>query len=181
MKKDLSMNSTAVGGTAVLEMDGTLSAQDVSVSKATPSIEPDIPSLLGFILRTALNVAFVHWLTNVSRSTGGYVKFLREYADCPLLLGNDGNPVALYEFIEAIDGMVDYELLREEFPTLSFAQINGAISFLRKVAQFNSERIDIDELEDLETADDPDLIEALKKAIADQETSRVLNHSERNR
>jgi len=181
MRKDLSKNSTAVGGTAILEMDGALSVQDASVSKATPSIEPDFPSLLGFILRTALNVAFVHWFTNVSRATGGHVKFLHEYADCPLLLGNDGRPVALYEFIEAIDGAVDYDLLREEFPTVSFAQIHGAISFLRKVAQFNSAGVDIDEQEDLAAASDHNLIEALKKAIADQEVTRVLDHSERDR
>lgn len=194
MRRDLSKNSTVVGGTAVLsksstaigetavlEMDGALSNPDAVVSKAALSIEPNIPSLIGNILRSAMNIVVVGWLTNASRSTGGYVKFLDDHADLPVLLGNDGNPVALFEFIEAIDGAVDYESLREELPTLSYAQINGAISFLRKVAQFNTEGVDIDELEDQEAADDSDLIEELKKAIANQETSRVLDHSELNR
>jgi hypothetical protein len=177
-----SVNSTAASGTVVFEVDNTLSHSGAMISKATSSSEtPTFSSILGNVLREALNMAFVHWLTNASRSTGGFVKFLDDHADLPVLLGNDGNPVALFEFIEAIDGVVDYEALREELPTLSYAQINGAISFLRKVAQFNTNGVDIDDLEDQETANDPDLIEAMKKAIADQETSRVLNHSERNR
>lgn len=184
MRRDLSANSTistAFSRTAFLEVDTALSNPDALVSKATPSSAPDIPSIIGKMLRSAVNIVVVHWLAHASQSTGGHVKFLSEYADLPVLLGNDGNPVALFEFIEAIDGAVDYEALREELSTLSYAQINGAISFLRKVAQFNTNGVDIDELEDQEDAEDPNLIEALMKAIDDQETSRVLNHSERNR
>lgn len=181
MSKGLSINSTAVSGSAVFEMDGALSFQDASVSEAPPSVEFRWSSLLENVLQAFRNTTVIHCFVTASQATGNYVKFLPKYDFCPLLMGNDDNPVALYEFIEALDGAVNYELLKEEFPNLSFAQINGAISFLRKVAQFNIQGIDIDEIEDLETANDPDLIESLKKAIADQETSRVLDHSERNR
>lgn len=183
MRRDLSKNTTAVGGTTVLEftnttavggstvleMDGGHSNPDVLASKATQSVKPKNSSSIGDILQSvmtsAMNIAAVAWLTNASRSTGGHVKFLSEFSDLPVLLGNDGNPVALFQFIEAIDGAVDYESVGEKLPTLSYAQMNGAISFLRKVAQFNTKRIDIDESEDLEAADDPDMIEA-------QETER---------
>lgn len=183
MRRDLSggsTSSTATSMSTVFEVDIAYSDPSTLDVKATPTAEPDIPSLIVRILRDVVNLGVAHWLTTASESTGGYVKFVPEFAHCPVLLGNDGQPVALFEFIEAIDGVIDYESLKEELPTLSFAQINGAILFLRKAAQFNTEGIDIDEVEDLEAANDPHLIEALKQAIADQETARVLDYSKRN-
>jgi uncharacterized protein (DUF433 family) len=184
MKTDLYinyMNSTAIGETAVYDVDSAYSFYGASVSEALPSVEFKWSSLLENALRAFRNATIVHCFVVASQATGDYVKFLPKYHYCPILIGNDDRRVALYEFVEALDGAVDYDQLKEEFPNLSFAQINGAISFLRKITQFNTQGIDIDEMEDLETANDPHLIEALKKAIVDQETSRVLDHSERNR
>lgn len=184
MKNDLfinSINSTAIGGTTVYDVDSALSFYGTSVSEALPSVEFKWSSLLENVLQAFRNATVVHCFVVASQATGNYVKFLPRYDYCPALIGNDDRRVALYEFVEALDGAVDYDQLKEEFPNLSFAQINGAISFLRKIAQFNTQGIDIDEIEDLKAADDPELIEALKKAFADQETSRVLDHSELNR
>jgi hypothetical protein len=54
-------------------------------------------------------------------------------------------------------------------------QIDGAISFLRKVAQYNPHEIDFDAMEDEEIRSDPAFLDELRRALADKETSRVLN------
>jgi hypothetical protein len=184
MKNDPFMNSmysTSISGTAVYEVDSALSPSGASVSEAPPSAGFNWSSLLENALRAFRNATVVHCFFVASRATGNHVKFLPRYAFCPILIGNDDRRVALYEFVEVLDGVVNYDRLKKELPNLSFAQINGAISFLRKIAQFNTQGIDFDEREDLEAANDPELIEALKKAIDDQEISRVLNHRERDR
>jgi hypothetical protein len=94
----------------------------------------------------------------------------------PALIGSDERPVFLYQFVEALDGLVDYDSIKETFPTLSYAQIDGAMSFLRKAAQLNARGVDIDELESEADADDARLIDALRNALNDRETSRVLNN-----
>ena len=127
----------------------------------------------------ALNrIAFLKTLLESSNATGGYVQIHQELGCLPALIGNDERPVYLYQFVEALDGAVDYDVLKEEFPALSYAQINGAINFLRKVAQFNARGVDIDALEDEEDANDEGLMDALRNALTHGETSRVLNNSE---
>jgi hypothetical protein len=123
-------------------------------------------------------IAYLKTLLESSDSTGGYVQIQQELGCLPALIGNDERPVFLYEFVEALDGAVDYDVLKEEFPTLSYAQINGAINFLRKVAQFNMRGVDIDALEDEEDANDEELMNALRNALTHGETSRVLNNGE---
>jgi hypothetical protein len=117
----------------------------------------------------------------ISKTTGGYVRILPELSWCPVLIGSDQRIIPLYQVVEAIDGLVDYDAIREEFPTLSYAQIHGALSFLRKIAQLNIKGIDIDEMEDEELAQDENFMTELRRGFADQEISRVLNFDERNR
>ncbi|MCA1612590.1 MAG: hypothetical protein LC800_00245 [Acidobacteria bacterium] len=134
-------------------------------------------TLAGEASINALNkIALFKAFLESSASTGGYVQIQEELGCLPALIGNDDNPVYLYEFVEALDNAVDYDVLKEEFPTLSYAQINGAISFLRKVAQLNVRGVDIDALEDEADAHDSQLIEALRTALNDRETVRVLNN-----
>ncbi len=113
-----------------------------------------------------------------NEASGGYVKLLPELRFCPVLVGDDDKPVPLYELIEVIDGVVDYNEIQDEFPGLSFAQIDGAISFLRKIAQFNILGVDFDDLEDEMLAEDEGLLEELRNALANQEISRVLDFGE---
>lgn len=117
-------------------------------------------------------------LADASTATGGHVIFSPDYHFFPVLLGGDSQPVPLYELVEVLDGLVDYAALKEEFPSLSYAQINGALLFLRKVAQFNVHGVDVDEMEAAEIADNPAFLEELRRAVADQEISRVLNYHE---
>lgn len=126
---------------------------------------------------SALNkIELFNTLLDSSALTGGYVQFRQELGCLPALIGNDSRPVFLYEFIEVIDGLVDYHRVMEEFPTLSYAQINGAISFIRKLAQVNAKDIDIDALEDEIDANDVELTDALRDGLINGENLRVLNN-----
>jgi len=65
-----------------------------------------------------------------SETTGSHVELSPEFYFCPTLKDNLGRVVPLYEFVEILDELIDYEDIKKELPTFSFAQINGAISFL---------------------------------------------------
>jgi membrane protease subunit (stomatin/prohibitin family) len=107
-----------------------------------------------------------------SLATGGYVHVLPQMGYMPILIGNDDQPVYLYQLIEMFEGFLDYDALLAEFPTLNFSQISGAISFLRKIAQVNSRQIDVDELEDQL---DADFVGELRQAFGERgNTARVL-------
>lgn len=146
----------------------------------TTSSVADVDTLLTVVQEAttkALNrIALLKVLVECSVSTGGYVQVNPQIGCLPMLVGNDSRPVFLYQFVEALDGLVDYDRIREEFPTLSYAQIDGAMAFIRKVAQINARGIDIDELEDAADAEDAQLIDALRTAVNDRETSRVLHN-----
>ena len=97
----------------------------------------------------------------------------RQFAHMPYLRGNDGQPVFLFEFIEVIDEYLDCDRLKQEFPTLSYGQMAGAIAFLRKVSQFNTRNIDIESLEDADLEDSPEFQSMIEKLLADQEATIV--------
>jgi uncharacterized protein (DUF433 family) len=120
-------------------------------------------------------IAVFEMLNKFSVFTGGYVQIIPEMGCLPALIGNDARPVFLYEIIETIDNLVDYAAIKEALPTLSYAQISGAIAFVRKVAQLNARGIDIDEIEDELDANDAQLMDALRIARNDMEIKRVLN------
>ena len=120
-------------------------------------------------------VEVVDVFNELSKKTGGYVQLRPEFSYCPVLMGNDNQPVFLFQFVEVLDEMVDFSNIREELPTISFAQIDGAISFLRKLAQFNSKDFDIDNFADEELIQNERFLNELRQAFTHQETTRVLN------
>ena len=154
-----------------------LAYNDTGYSPA--GISQQMGSLLEQSHQTQKLLSVLDTLANVSDSAGGYVQLRPEYRFCPVLIGSDNQAIPLYEFVEVIDGLVDYEGIREAFPNLSYAQIHGAISFLRKLAQFNASGIDMDDLEDESITEDEALMDELKRALADQEITRVLNLNKR--
>ena len=113
-----------------------------------------------------------------SVDTGGHVQLLQEFSFCPVLMGSDSLPVFLYEFIEIIDETVDYDRIREELPTITSAQIDGAISFIRRLTQFNMKNVDIDGLIDQELTQSNNLLIGLTEGLGDQENNLVLNLEE---
>lgn len=139
---------------------------------------------LRFLEQTASRVqntlAEIRFLQRSSESTYNNVQLLEDFSFCPVLIGNDQHPIFLSNFIEVVDELLDYDKIKGEFPTLSFAQIHGAIEFLKKISQFNSKGIDIEDFEDSVISENEELIQALKAAIANQETTRVLNRGEYN-
>lgn len=143
---------------------------------ASPSTQTTIiDSLLQSISQQQQAAQVVLALSRCSDATGGYVQLKHEYSYVPVLIGNDQTPIPLYHFVEVIDEFVDYDKVKEALPTLSYAQINGAIAFLRKASQYNPQGLDFDLMEDEAEANDPALLNEIKKALADEETSRVLN------
>jgi len=123
------------------------------------------------------NIALL--LYRASKSTGDYVKLLPKHRFCPALINDDQTVVGLYQFVELLDEITDYDKIKKELPGLSYAQINGALMFLRKISQFNIDDVDMDDLEEEGISKDPEFISQLRQALADQETIRVLDSNER--
>lgn len=120
-------------------------------------------------------------LVKASEITGSYVELSPEFYFCPVLKDNTGRVVPLYEFVEILDELIDYEDIKKELPTFSFAQINGAVAFLRKIAQFNSADIDIDAVMDEDLVQDQVFLDELRQGLTDQESNYVLNLDQPNR
>jgi hypothetical protein len=114
-------------------------------------------------------------LLSLSEATGGYVLMESETKFLPYLRGSDGEPVYLYNLVEVIEEVVDFDEVLAELPTLTFSQVAAAVSFLRKVAQINSTGADIDSVEDQADASNPELIEALRNALNEEEGTRVFS------
>ncbi len=134
---------------------------------ANPPSEPNKPITL--IAGNPTLAAYVR----ASEATGSAVRLDPDYGCLPILVGNNDQPVFLYEVVEALDGAVDYQALRAEFPNLSFGQIAGALALLRKLAQFNTRGVDIDQLKDALIEGSAEFQAQMAVAMADQEVRRV--------
>ncbi len=153
---------------------------NVTVADATDSVNSDPLQNLALYREASITsfekTALLTTLIECSISAGGYVQLLPEMNYLPALIDSNQNPVFLYEIVEVIDEFIDYDLIQEEYPALTYSQIQGAISFLRKVSQINARDIDIDELEDSIDADNPELLESLRMALNDTEVACVFSN-----
>lgn len=141
-----------------------------SVSETPP---PQIRDLLPFLNVPPKDAANLELYHRASEESGGKVIMDRQYGYLPALKGNDGALIPLYTFVEVIDEITDYDRMKHEFPNLTFGQIASAIGFLRKLAQFNTQNIAIDELEDSLLENDPVFQAAIRASLDDQEDLRV--------
>jgi hypothetical protein len=113
---------------------------------------------------------------NVSSvSSSGYVMILPQYSFCPALIGSDNQPVFLFDFVEVIDELLDYDRIKEEIPNISYAQIDGAISFIRKLLQFNSKSLDIDDLREEMSSRNELFLDRLRSSLITSEPTIVLD------
>ncbi len=119
-------------------------------------------------------VSQARFLAQASEKSGGVVIISPHYDCLPILIGNDGEPVRLYELVEEWDSLTDYDDIQERFPTLSYMQVAGAIAFIRKITQFNSRQEDVDAFVSHEIESNPDFQQELRDALADREMARVL-------
>lgn len=109
-----------------------------------------------------------------SRRNGDFVTIDPQFSDLPLLWGSDKCPVFVYEVVDLIEETLDLSELHSRLPTLSYAQIAGTLGFLRTLAQFNRKGLDIDAMQDEDMEASPEFQQALRNAVQDKETARVL-------
>ncbi len=119
----------------------------------------------------AINVT--EFFAQTSKASGGMIVLDPHVACMPYLRGSDGQPVFLFQLIEVIDEYLDCDKLKQEFPTLSYGQMAGAIAFLRKLSQFNTRNIDIESLEHADLEASPDFQSMMEQLLADQEETLV--------
>lgn len=145
----------------------------------TATVGYDLTKALGqYRMHTAceLGLAGVVEFYDVSSvSCGGYAMILPQYSFCPALIGSDDQPVFLFEFVEVIDGLLDYDRIKEEIPNISYAQIDGAISFIRKLLQFNSKSLDIDDLREEMSSRNELFLGRLRNSLTTSEPASVLD------
>lgn len=106
--------------------------------------------------------------------SGGYVKMQRRYKSLALLERKDKSPVFIYQLVQVLDELVDYDEIIAEYPGLSYSQVSGAMGFLRRIAQFNTAGVDVDQVEESHFAEDEELIASLRHAINQGEGKHVL-------
>ena len=72
----------------------------------------------------------------------------------------------LYRFVEIIDEQIDYDKIIAEYPGLSYSQISSVMSFFRKISQFNSRVVDVDDTIDEILFSDGSFIEQMRDSIS---------------
>ena len=132
-------------------------------------------------LKQAINIFNAHiaddnvisFYTHVSEDCGGDVVVDPQTGCLPYILGSDNQPVFLYKFVEILDEYIGYDQIKTELPTLSYGQISGALSFLRKLVQFNIRNINIDDLEDAELESSHDFQSLIENSLSEEGVIRV--------
>ena len=109
----------------------------------------------------------------MSEDCGGDVVIDPQTGCLPYILGSDNQPVFLYKFVEILDEYIGYDQIKTELPTLSYGQISGALSFLRKLVQFNIRHINIDDLEDAELESSYDFQSLIENSLSEEGVIRV--------
>jgi hypothetical protein len=107
-------------------------------------------------------------------AAGGSIILSPDLNYIPALRNKAGEPVALHEFVEGVDGLVEYGELCEMFD-LTYAQIHSAFTFLRKLSSTNPSGWDPDGEEMKIESVDQEFIAALRRGLDDKESFRVLD------
>lgn len=122
-------------------------------------------------LASVVNAAGV--FANASERSGGVVALDPQFGCLPLIMGRDGQPVLMYKFVEVIHELVSLSEIQQEFPSLSYRQIEGGIAFLRALTQFNIRGLDIDAEEEQLLEASPQFQQQIKDALK-KEATRVF-------
>jgi hypothetical protein len=158
--------------------DITMRAPDFSVvTRATSagSLTSDMWLLSQRLHFAQTAAAGISLFSQCNDETGGYITLDAAFQFIPVLIGARNTVVPLFEFVEVLDGLLDYDEVLKEIPSLSHAQIGGAMSFLRSVTQTNPGNLDIDEQEDAALLSSESFLTEVRTALADKEISRVLH------
>lgn len=109
-----------------------------------------------------------------SQSTGGIVRIEPDCACIPYIVGRDGEPVLVYRLVEVLDEHVDLEAVQKDLPNLTIGQIAAALQFVRKLSQFNTRMVDIDEEIDRHWEESNAFQDTVRRALACEDDLRVL-------
>jgi len=156
------------------QLDTTPSTLISTNNTSRPNTSSDIAVLRDEITTRSATINVLEFYDIASAKTGGVVLFDQKYGFIPIIVGGDDKPILLYKFIEVLDELVDYDELQAEFPTLTFGQIAGAISFLRTLAQFNGRGIDVEDIENRLIHAETDLQATIEDSLSKQGEVRVL-------
>lgn len=143
-------------------------------SEAYPTftVSTDIDKSADDILRCMAEanerVSALRMMRGCSVSAGNYVKFLPELSLIPTFIGHDGSPVFLYQLVELLDEIIDYDLLIQEYANLNYGQLGSFFSFLKKILQLNAKNLDVEEFENDFYTQSPAFIEALRTALQEE-------------
>lgn len=119
-------------------------------------------------------LAFTAIYTSASARNGNIVKLDEKFAHMPVIIGEEGKPVFLFQLVEEIDSILNYDELQCRFPELSYSQIVAGVGFLRTLSQFNSKNIDVDDLVDSADEADPEFQKQVQESLDLRSDTRVL-------
>lgn len=109
-----------------------------------------------------------------SKRNGNVVQLDENMAHLPAIIGEQDKVVFLCQLVEEIDSVLDYNELQNRLSELSYGQIVAAVGFLRTLCQFNSKRVDIDELVDSEDESDPEFQNRVEASLGVRSNTGVL-------
>ncbi len=108
-----------------------------------------------------------------SARSGGVVIIASQFGCLPMIVGRDSEPVLMYKFVEVLHELVSLAQIQQELPALSYRQIEGGITFLRALTQFNIRGLDIDAEEERMLEASPEFQQRIKDAL-NLESTRVF-------
>ncbi len=146
--------------------------ENISIGNSASSFETYSP----IIDEIKKSINAIELFNEISKKTNDEIKLLDIYGFFPVIIGNDQKPIPLYSIIEIIDGMIDYEQIIDQIPTITLQQIQNTFDFLRKLTSINIFNADIDEIENSLDLNDSELIHFLTNALNDEGKKSVLYH-----
>ena len=119
------------------------------------------------------NTCVKTYFHEIAESTKSIVSMSSQYANVPVIIGGDGEPVPLYRFVSEIDAALDFSELCEQLPTLTSGQIGAGIEFIRRAMQFNTAGLDIEALEDDQIESTPEFQNTIREALSTENVRLV--------
>ncbi len=139
-----------------------MSAEEPVVTSADPNLS-DIAS--------AAKTADV--FAQACERSGGTVVLNPDFGCLPMIIGRNDEKVLMYKFVEVLHELVSLADVQQELPSLSYRQIEGGITFLRSLTQFNIRGVDIDAEEEQLLEASPKFQQQIKDALK-MEQNRVF-------
>lgn len=119
---------------------------------------------------TNANEHRVKRLREISNMSGGFVIIDSASGFVPSLLGSDGRFVPVYDLFSVMEGYLDFDGFRSEFPTISDSQIIAALSFVEKLMLLLSDQDD-QQADLISSEGETEFYEQIRNALLNREES----------